>query len=161
MTPQILLHCLFHTFVKMEMISLLIFDECHHAQVKSNHAYAEIMKVSIGYADYWRQLAIYAISLSRTSPHQDFPKDKIHFLKDPTKFNLIEYQLLRDETRNYILNENDIIEIQKYIIDSVIQMERLVNGEKYNELNPTRLETAKFPSICSRCQFKKMCWRDV
>ena len=93
--------------------------------------------------------------------HKDFPKDKLHFIKDPTKFNLIEYQLLRDETRNYILNEKDTIEIQKHIIDSVIQMERLVNGEKYGQLDPTRLETANFPSTCSRCQFKKMCWRDV
>ncbi|MED6180828.1 endoribonuclease Dicer [Stylosanthes scabra] len=45
MTPQILLHNLSHCFIRMEMISLLIFDECHHAQVKSNHPYAEIMKV--------------------------------------------------------------------------------------------------------------------
>ncbi|KAL2338481.1 hypothetical protein Fmac_012927 [Flemingia macrophylla] len=45
MTPQILVHNLSHCFIKMEMIALLIFDECHHAQVKSNHAYAEIMKV--------------------------------------------------------------------------------------------------------------------
>ncbi|CAI8584290.1 unnamed protein product [Vicia faba] len=45
MTPQILLHNLSHCFLKMEMIALLIFDECHHAQVKSSHPYAEIMKV--------------------------------------------------------------------------------------------------------------------
>ncbi|RDY03580.1 Dicer-like protein 4, partial [Mucuna pruriens] len=45
MTPQILLHNLSHCFITMERIALLIFDECHHAQVKSNHAYAEIMKV--------------------------------------------------------------------------------------------------------------------
>ncbi|KAK9269302.1 hypothetical protein L1049_001073 [Liquidambar formosana] len=45
MTPQILLRNLNHCFIKMELISLLIFDECHHAQVRSNHPYAEIMKV--------------------------------------------------------------------------------------------------------------------
>ncbi|WJX95975.1 endoribonuclease Dicer [Trifolium repens] len=45
MTPQILLHNLSHCFIKMEMIALLIFDECHHAQAKSSHPYAEIMKV--------------------------------------------------------------------------------------------------------------------
>lgn len=45
MTPQILLRNLSHCFIKMEMIALLIFDECHHAQVKSSHSYAEIMKV--------------------------------------------------------------------------------------------------------------------
>ncbi|XP_010495321.1 PREDICTED: dicer-like protein 4 [Camelina sativa] len=45
MTPQILLHNLQHCFIRMESISLLIFDECHHAQQLSNHPYAEIMKV--------------------------------------------------------------------------------------------------------------------
>ncbi|KAM3714268.1 hypothetical protein ACJW31_01G319400 [Castanea mollissima] len=45
MTPQILLRNLVHCFIKMEYIVLLIFDECHHAQVESNHPYAEIMKV--------------------------------------------------------------------------------------------------------------------
>ncbi|GMN47193.1 hypothetical protein TIFTF001_016373 [Ficus carica] len=45
MTPQILVHCLCHCLIKMDSIALLIFDECHHAQVKSNHPYAEIMRV--------------------------------------------------------------------------------------------------------------------
>lgn len=45
MTPEILLRNLYHCFIKMESIALLIFDECHHAQVQSNHPYAEIMKV--------------------------------------------------------------------------------------------------------------------
>nr|XP_024928613.2 dicer-like protein 4 [Ziziphus jujuba var. spinosa] len=44
MTPQILLRNLSHCFIKMEFIALLIFDECHHAQVNSNHPYAEIMR---------------------------------------------------------------------------------------------------------------------
>ncbi|KAF3452999.1 hypothetical protein FNV43_RR03432 [Rhamnella rubrinervis] len=44
MTPQILLRNLSHCFIKMELIALLIFDECHHAQIKSQHPYAEIMK---------------------------------------------------------------------------------------------------------------------
>ncbi|KAJ4883537.1 Dicer-like protein 4 [Raphanus sativus] len=45
MTPQILLHNLQHCFIKMEWISLLILDECHHAQEQSNHPYAQILKV--------------------------------------------------------------------------------------------------------------------
>ncbi|KAF9680685.1 hypothetical protein SADUNF_Sadunf06G0147300 [Salix dunnii] len=45
MTPQILLYNLSHSFIKMDLITLLIFDECHHAQVKSSHPYAQIMKV--------------------------------------------------------------------------------------------------------------------
>ncbi|TYH69445.1 hypothetical protein ES332_D05G056400v1 [Gossypium tomentosum] len=45
MTPEILLRSLYHCFIRMDLIALLIFDECHHAQIKSNHPYAEIMKV--------------------------------------------------------------------------------------------------------------------
>uniref|UniRef100_A0A453CF10 DEAD/DEAH-box helicase domain-containing protein n=1 Tax=Aegilops tauschii subsp. strangulata TaxID=200361 RepID=A0A453CF10_AEGTS len=45
MTPQILLHSLQHCFIKMDSIALLIFDECHHAQVHKRHPYAQIMKV--------------------------------------------------------------------------------------------------------------------
>lgn len=45
MIPEVLLRSLCHCFIKMESISLLIFDECHHAQVQSNHAYTQIMKV--------------------------------------------------------------------------------------------------------------------
>nr|XP_043623396.1 dicer-like protein 4 isoform X2 [Erigeron canadensis] len=45
MTPQILLHNLSHCLIRIEQIALLIFDECHYAQVESNHPYAEIMKI--------------------------------------------------------------------------------------------------------------------
>ncbi|VVB03773.1 unnamed protein product [Arabis nemorensis] len=45
MTPDILLRALSHSFLTLNMIKVLIFDECHHARGK--HAYARIMKVSI------------------------------------------------------------------------------------------------------------------
>ncbi|XP_047944446.1 dicer-like protein 4 isoform X1 [Salvia hispanica] len=45
MTPQILLHNLSHCFINIEAIALLIFDECHYAQLDSNHPYSEIMKI--------------------------------------------------------------------------------------------------------------------
>jgi endoribonuclease Dicer len=41
-TAQILMNCLTHSFIKMEEINLLIFDEAHRA--KKNHVYAQIMR---------------------------------------------------------------------------------------------------------------------
>ncbi|XP_027927327.1 endoribonuclease Dicer homolog 2-like [Vigna unguiculata] len=41
MTPVILLNCLRHSFLKLNMIKVLIMDECHHARGK--HPYACIM----------------------------------------------------------------------------------------------------------------------
>jgi endoribonuclease Dicer len=41
-TAEVLSQCLMHSFIRMDKINLLIFDEAHHA--KDNHPYARIMK---------------------------------------------------------------------------------------------------------------------
>lgn len=43
MTPQILLDALRSAFLKLEMVCLLIIDECH--RTTGNHPYAKLMKV--------------------------------------------------------------------------------------------------------------------
>lgn len=55
MTPQILLDALRHSFFKLDMIKVLIFDECHHARGK--HPYACIMTVS--YIHFYGKLSRY------------------------------------------------------------------------------------------------------
>lgn len=39
-TAEILYNCLVHSFITIDQINLLIFDEAHHA--KKNHAYARL-----------------------------------------------------------------------------------------------------------------------
>ncbi|OJD36494.1 dicer-like protein 1 [Diplodia corticola] len=41
-TAEVLAQCLMHSFINMEQINLLIFDEAHHA--KKGHSYAKIIK---------------------------------------------------------------------------------------------------------------------
>lgn len=58
MTPAILLAALRHSFLKIELIKVLIFDECHNARGK--HPYACIMKEF-----YHRQLTLESAQLPR------------------------------------------------------------------------------------------------
>lgn len=44
MTPMILLDALRHSFLRLDMIKVLIFDECHNA--RGRYPYACIMTVS-------------------------------------------------------------------------------------------------------------------
>lgn len=112
-------------------------------------------------ADYWLQLGIYAIVLSRTKPHKDFPKGIGSQLKDPTTFRLIEYQLLKNEQREHSISSEDIADIEDYIFFSCTQMNNLLNGEKFKETDIEQFQTAHSPEICSKCQFKKICWRKM
>jgi len=45
MTPQILLDALRKAFLRMEMICLIVIDECH--RTIGNHPYTKIMKVRL------------------------------------------------------------------------------------------------------------------
>jgi len=109
--------------------------------------------------DYWLQLGVYAVALSKIRPHKDFPKDIENRLKDPTTFRLIEYQLLKNEQREHSITLEDIADIEDYIFTSCTQMNDLVNGRKFKELDVEQFQTASFPNICSKCEFKKICWK--
>jgi len=73
MTPIILQRCLSHCFIKMDSIALLIFDECHHAQVKSGHPYAEIMRVK-------GQLNVETCSVLENAQNFHLPHDHVIYI---------------------------------------------------------------------------------
>jgi hypothetical protein len=114
---------------------------------------------SFGNADSWLQLGVYAIALASVKPHKDFPTDIQHVLKDPTNTRLVEYQLLKNKQREYSVSLEDIDDIYDYIFRLCSQMNRLVKCRKYKELDVNQFQTARSPSICKRCQFKKLCWK--
>lgn len=61
-TAEILYQCLMHSFVALDQINLLIFDEAHHA--KKNHAYARFDHISFGL-----KLGLIRIESSRISTY--------------------------------------------------------------------------------------------
>lgn len=110
-----------------------------------------------GLKEYWLQLGVYAVSLSRANPHVDFPKIALDKLKDATKIQLIEYQLLHDKQRAYTLTQEDIAEIEDYMFESITNISHVIKEQNGNP-DISQLRTAFSPSICARCQFKKICW---
>lgn len=61
MTPQILLDALRSAFLKLEMVCLIIIDDCH--RTTGNHPYAKLMKVCLLSNDkpYWFFINIVSI----------------------------------------------------------------------------------------------------
>lgn len=116
---------------------------------------------SFGNADSWLQLGVYAVALSNVKPHKDFPADVQNVLKDPTNIRLVEYQLLKNKQREYSISLEDIDDIHDYIFRSCSEMNRLIKGRKYKELDINQFQTARSPSVCEKCQFKKLCWKKV
>ncbi|RLI97246.1 MAG: hypothetical protein DRO96_01080 [Candidatus Aenigmatarchaeota archaeon] len=113
---------------------------------------------AFGIKQYWLQLGIYALALSLVTPHRDFTN--YNHSKIPTQTRLLEYQLLSNQQREYSLNDEDIIELEDYMYQSIEDMNRLVDGKKYGHVDMEKFRTAQSPSTCSRCNFRKVCWED-
>jgi len=116
---------------------------------------------SFANADSWLQLGVYAVALSRVEPHKDFPQGTQNQLKDPTNVRLVEYQLLKNKQRKYSISPEDIADVYDYIFRSCTEMNKLVDGKKYDKLNINQFQTARSPEICEECQFKKLCWKKM
>jgi len=116
---------------------------------------------TFGNADSWLQLGVYALALSRTNVHKDFPDGIKDRLKDATSIRLIEYQLLKNKQREYSISQDDICDIEDYIFRSCSEISDLVNGKKYDALDASQFQTARSPTVCERCQFKTLCWKKI
>jgi len=111
-----------------------------------------------GNSDAWLQLGIYSIALSQVTPHKDFPARFSKLKGNASQIDLVEFQLLKNVQRKYSITEQDVLDIEDYILRSIIQMRNLVNGRSFNELDVNSFQTARNPQTCNRCQFKKLCW---
>jgi len=110
--------------------------------------------------EHWLQLGIYGVALSRVNPHKDFPAEQHKNLTDPTKIGLVEFQLLRNQELKYSLTDDDVTDIENYIFMSSTRMQQMTNGGALPELLINILPTARFPETCTRCKFRKICWKE-
>lgn len=107
-------------------------------------------------SDARKQLACYALALSRCDPHFDFPK--IEF--DPTEMSFLEVQLLTRQIREYNLVEDDLLETESYIASSIDAMKLAKGSLENGDLRPFNFDVTLSPETCERCPFQSICWDD-
>jgi hypothetical protein len=106
------------------------------------------------------QLAVYALALSKAKPHKDFPEMWREKPIDSLGIGLMEFQLLRNREQNYVLTTDDLIDVEDYIFRTSRAMSAAVDG---NPSPPSAdlFRSTYFPSFCTHCKFRKICWKEV
>jgi PD-(D/E)XK nuclease superfamily len=112
-----------------------------------------------GMQEYRLQLALYALALTRCTPHRDFP-EFVAWL-DPTEIRLAEAQLLTKNLRAYALSKGDIDEVEAYIAESATQMLLATGSEPHGQLRPVDFPATDFPEVCEQCPYRSLCWEKV
>lgn len=105
-----------------------------------------------------KQLGIYALALARGNPHRDFPP-LCHWQE--SDFRLWEVQLLTNKIRRYQLDELQITEIDRFIAESISEMQLIVGEQKKANLSPTEFLTAYSPETCQFCNYQSLCWESA
>jgi hypothetical protein len=114
---------------------------------------------TFGMQEYRLQLALYAIALTRCTPHRDFPESLARL--SPIDIRLAEAQLLTRKLRTYALSEGDIDEVEAYIAESTTQMLLATGGEPNGQLRPVDFPATDFPEVCEQCPYRSLCWEKV
>jgi hypothetical protein len=110
-----------------------------------------------GSRDSRSQLAVYALALSRSPAHQDFPSRAI---PEPEEIRLIEAQLLTNTLRPYKLTAGDVESIESRIVASFVEM-KLSEGDRTKApVDPFDYPVTDYPETCESCRFRKMCWQE-
>jgi hypothetical protein len=105
---------------------------------------------------YRSQLALYALALARCRPHKDFPSPSR--LGAPTELRLLEVQLITGQQRFYRLCDEDIAAVEDFIAASADEMLLAGSDSLSHDLYATDFAVARWPDVCQRCVFRKLCW---
>jgi hypothetical protein len=106
--------------------------------------------------DYWLQLAIYAIALTRAKKHSDWPTDVSRFAA--TDITVIESQLLSGEIREHQITPEDVNSIDDLIVTSGDEMNLSLGVIDKKDLTAQNFTAASNPNACMYCNFRKICW---
>ncbi len=111
-----------------------------------------------GLQEAWLQLAVYALALLRATPHKDFPA-ALQNVRE-TDVRLVEIQLLKNEVREYSLDDDDIERAESYMAESILEISMVTRGLKHPELSAEDFLVTQYPEVCTRCNFRSLCWKE-
>lgn len=144
-------------FSLMDGVTVLAYPDAIAFQGNSPPVIIDWKVHTFGQNDAWLQLAIYAIALNKCKPHSDFPS----ISETPAhKMKLYEAQLLTNVVREHVLDPEQIIEAEEYMISSAYEIACLTEGQKYSKLDINDFKSALHAETCQRCAFRKLCWED-
>jgi hypothetical protein len=109
-----------------------------------------------GSRDYRLQLTLYALALTKTKSHVDFPSSVAGL--SPTQIDLLEVQLLTGTSRQFVLDDADIIEAQNHVAETSNEMTLALGTDADGPPRLHDFESTYFPGLCERCSFRKICW---
>lgn len=113
--------------------------------------------------DAHEQLNIYGLALGVAKRHVDFPSLSNPFAEvktsaEPTE--LLEYQLLDNTVRNYLLSSSEHDSVEDAIQISAFRMNKMISTSlvpaDYREL-----PVAQNSEACQACNFSKICWESA
>ena len=104
---------------------------------------------------YEEQLFLYAWVLKKCTRPHDFPAALEQL--PITDIQLTEYQLLKNEMREYHITLEDVANIERNIGLSVTEMMQAEAHLKYTQLHPDRFPVNRSDANCSWCRFRKIC----
>jgi hypothetical protein len=104
---------------------------------------------------YSQQLLVYALGLHLTLP-QNF--QRANWKKFPlTDYRLVEYQLLKNDLRDYRVTEDYLDQTREFILEGAYRLQLAGAEDPYNIDDLQDLEQTDDPENCLTCCFRKIC----
>lgn len=108
-----------------------------------------------GIHDYYQQLVAYAIILIRSGEHKSLPRAMRNC--NPHEVRLHECQLLRNEAREHVIDQDDIDVVEERMAAEITEMLSAVDGRDNKDLSPEDFPTTSWAGACANCNYQKLC----
>jgi hypothetical protein len=99
-------------------------------------------------SDYARQVLVYALAVVGSRHWPDLV---------PEAIELYEVNLLRNYIQQHPVTTERLDETEDFVYRSLVDLDALVGGRRFDELDLSEFEVAERPSSCGWCNFRSLC----